>query len=165
LENVLGAPPPPPPPDVPSLDENDKEHQALPLRQLMEKHRNDARCASCHAAMDPLGFALENFDAIGRWRDAEGSTVINASAALPDGSTFEGPSGLRNLLLGRSEEFIHLVAEKMLTYALGRGLEYYDAPAVRKIVRESASEGYLWSTLILATAQSMPFQMRRSSTP
>jgi hypothetical protein len=165
LENVLGAPPPPPPPNVPSLDDNDPEHQALPLRQLMEKHRSNPGCASCHAPMDPLGFALENFDAIGRWRTADGKTPVDASAVLPDGTRFNGPSGLRSVLLTRSEDFVHVVADRMLTYALGRGLEYYDAPTVRRIVREAAQENFRWSSLILATAKSMPFQMRRLQKP
>ena len=162
LENILGAPPPPPPPNVPSLEENTTDNKPLPLRQLMEKHRRNPGCASCHAAMDPLGFALENFDAVGRWRGVDGNTPIDASAVLPDGTILEGPSGLRSMLLKQSADFVGVVAEKMATYALGRGLEYYDVPAIRGIVREAARENYRWSSLILATARSMPFQMRRS---
>jgi hypothetical protein len=131
----------------------------------MEQHRRNPGCASCHAAIDPLGFALENFDAIGRWRTADAGMPINASATLPDGRQLDGPSELRNMLLGRPEDFANVVAERMLTYALGRGLEYYDVPAIRKIVREAARDDYRWSSFILATAKSMPFQMRRSQKP
>ncbi|PYS50388.1 MAG: hypothetical protein DMG13_21170 [Acidobacteria bacterium] len=165
LENILGAPPPSPPPNVPSLDDSGTAGKPLPLRQLMEQHRKNPACAGCHAAIDPLGFALENFDAVGRWRTADAGTPINASATLPDGTQLDGPSELRNMLLGRPEDFAGVVAERMLTYALGRGLEYYDVPAIRKIVREAAREDYRWSSFILATAKSMPFQMRRSQKP
>jgi hypothetical protein len=162
LENILGAPPPPPPPNAPSLDDSATAGKPLPLRQLMEQHRKNPGCASCHASIDPLGFALENFDAVGRWRTADAGTPIDMSATLPDGRQLSGPSGLRNMLLGQPEDFAYVVAERMLTYALGRGLEYYDVPAVRKIVREAAREDYRWSSFILATAKSIPFQMRRS---
>jgi hypothetical protein len=165
LENMLGAPPPPPPPNVPSLEESGTDGKLLPLRQLMEKHRNNAGCASCHASIDPLGFALENFDAVGRWRTTDAGTPVDSSGVLPDGTTLEGPSGLRNVLLSRPEEFANVVAERMLVYALGRGVEYYDTPAIRQIVREAAPQQYRWSSLILATARSMPFQMRRSQKP
>src|SRR5438094_7408932 len=161
LENMLGAPPPPPPPNVPSLEDSGTDGKPLPLRQLMEKHRKNPGCASCHAAIDPLGFALENFDAIGRWRTADAGTAVDSSGVLPDGTRLEGPSGLRNVLLSRPEEFVTVFAERMLVYALGRGVEYYDVPAIRKIVREAARQEYCWSSLILATAKSMPFQMRR----
>ena len=163
LENLLGAPPPPPPPNVPSLDDSGTDGKPLPLRQLMEKHRKNPACAGCHATIDPLGFALENFDAIGRWRTLDAGTPVDSSGVLPDGTKLEGVSGLRNVLLSRPEQFASVFAEKMLTYALGRRLEYYDFPAIRKIVREAEKHDYRWSSLILATAQSMPFQMRRSS--
>jgi hypothetical protein len=132
------------------------------LRQLMENHRKNAACANCHAPMDPLGFALENFDATGRWRTSDGETPIDSSAVLPDGSKFDGPAGLRNVLLKHPEDFAGVVADRMLTYALGRGLEYYDMPVIRKIVREAARDDYRWSSFIVATVKSMPFQMRRS---
>ena len=163
LENLLGAPPPPPPPNVPSLDDSGTDGKPLPLRHLMEKHRKNPACAGCHATIDPLGFALENFDAIGRWRTLDAGTPVDSSGVLPDGTKLEGVSGLRNVLLSRPEQFASVFAEKMLTYALGRRLEYYDFPAIRKIVREAEKHDYRWSSLILATAQSMPFQMRRSS--
>jgi len=165
LENLLGAPPPPPPPNVASLEDSGADGRPLPLRELMEKHRKNPGCASCHAAIDPLGFALENFDAIGRWRTTDAGTPIDSSGVLPDGTRLEGPSGLRTVLLSRPEEFVGVFAEKMLVYALGRRVEYYDFPAIRKIVREAARQDYRWSSLILATAKSMPFQMRRSQKP
>ncbi len=162
LENLLGAPPPPPPPNVPSLEESGTDGKPLPLRQLMENHRKNPGCASCHATIDPLGFALENFDAVGRWRSADAGTPVDSSGVLPDGTQFDGPLGIRNVLLSRPEEFAAVFAERMLVYALGRGTEYYDYPAIRTIVRDAAREEFRWSSLILATARSMPFQMRRS---
>ena len=163
LENILGAPPPAPPPDVPELPGEQEGGKALSMRERMEKHRSNPACASCHAQMDPLGFALENFDGIGRWRAmSEGNTPIDASGALPDGTTFDGPAELRQLLAGRRDEFVRTVIEKMLVYALGRGLEYYDMPTVRRIQRDTAAADYRWSSLIQAIVESAPFQMRRS---
>ena len=162
LENILGSPPPPPPPNVPALEESATDGKPLPLRQLMEKHRKNVICANCHAPMDPLGFALENFDAIGRWRTLDAEAPIDSSGVLPDGTKLDGPSGLRNVLLRRPDDFASVFVERLLTYALGRGMEYYDAPAIRKIVRQAAPEDYRWSSLILATVKSLPFQMRRS---
>ena len=161
LDQILNTPPPPPPPDVPELTE--EKQLTGSLRKVMEQHRENALCASCHQRMDPIGFALENFDAIGRWRTLDAGTPVDSSGVLPDGTKLEGVSGLRNVLLSRPEQFASVFAEKMLTYALGRRLEYYDFPAIRKIVREAEKHDYRWSSLILATAQSMPFQMRRSS--
>jgi hypothetical protein len=166
LNNLLGAPPPPPPPNVPSLPEDNTEHgTSASMRERMERHRTNPVCASCHARMDPLGFALENFDGIGTWRAAEGKTPIDASGTLPDGSHFQGPAGLRSILLSRREEFVQTVAEKLLTYALGRGVEYYDAPSVRKITRDAAAKDYRWSSLIGGIVNSAPFQLRRSREP
>jgi hypothetical protein len=162
LENLLGAPPPPPPPDVPSLEEASPGKPAS-VRERLEQHRKNAVCASCHAPMDPLGLALENFDATGKWRVRDGDAAIDASGSLPDGSSFAGPTGVRQLLVSRRERFAATVTEKLLTYALGRGLEYYDAPAVRAIMREAAPNEYRWSSLVLAIVKSTPFQMRRSS--
>jgi hypothetical protein len=164
LENIMGTPPPPPPPDVPSLDEiKDSEGKLLSMRQQMEQHRANPVCASCHKMMDPLGFALENFDATGRWRTTDGGNPIDASGELPNGTKFEGPAELRKLLLSNPELIVHTVVDKLLTYAVGRGLEYYDAPVVREIVREAAPGDYAWSSIILGIVNSMPFQMRRSS--
>jgi mono/diheme cytochrome c family protein len=162
LENILGAPPPAPPPDVPPLAENKSGVKVLTLRERMEQHRANPVCASCHARMDPLGFALENFDATGQWRTRDGGTPIDASAVLPDGTKLEGPAGLRNMLIGQREQIATATTDKLLTYALGRGVSYYDAPAVRQIVREAARDGYRFQSLILGVVNSVPFQMRTS---
>ena len=165
LENILGTPPPPPPPDVPSLKERDENGKtvALSMRQRMEQHRANPVCAGCHSRMDPLGFALENFNAVGKWRTSnEDKTPIDTSGALPDGTKFQGPAELRKLLLKHPEQFVTTVTEKLLTYALGRGVEYYDMPAIRKILREAASSDYRWSSLIIGIVKSTPFQMRKS---
>ncbi|TDI15042.1 MAG: DUF1592 domain-containing protein, partial [Acidobacteria bacterium] len=165
LENILGTPPPPPPADVPELKEATRDGKPITMRQRMEEHRVNPACASCHARMDPLGFALENFDAIGRWRATEAGLPIDASGVLPDGTQFEGASGLREVLLSRRQDFVRTVTEKLLTYALGRGTEYYDAPAIRSIMREAAPSDYRWSSLIMGIVKSTPFQMRRSEEP
>ena len=164
LENVLGTPPPPPPPNVPALKDRGSDGKVLSMRQQMEQHRTNVVCASCHQRMDPLGFALENFDVVGRWRTTSGEpkTPVDASGALPDGTKFNGPADLRKVLLSRPEQFVNTVTEKLLIYALGRGLEYYDAPAIRKIVRGAARDNYSWSSVILGIVKSTPFQMRRS---
>ena len=163
LENVLGSPPPPPPPDVPTLTENDQSDEPpQSVRARLEAHRASPACAACHRVMDPLGFALENFDGIGRWRTTgEAGTPIDASGQLADGTLVDGPSSLAAALLRRPENFVTTVTDKLLTFALGRGVEYYDAPAVRRIVREAAAEDYRWSALIVGIARSVPFQMRR----
>jgi hypothetical protein len=164
LENILGAPPPPPPANVPSLDEKKGEAgKPLSVREQMELHRVNPACASCHKVMDPLGFALENFDATGRWRTTEAGNPIDASGILPDGTRFQGPAELRKILLSHPEQLAHTVTEKLLIYALGRGVEYYDMPAVRRILRDAAPGDYRWSSIILGIVKSMPFQMRRSS--
>ena len=162
LDNILGAPPPPPPPDVPDLEEN-PVGAVLPMRERMEHHRRNAICASCHARMDPLGLALENFDATGRWRTTEGGNRIDASAELDDGTSFAGPAGLRTVLLRRPEQFAETVTAKLLTFALGRGLEHYDAPAIRSILRRAEPRGYAFSALIEGIVESVPFQMRRAA--
>jgi hypothetical protein len=165
LENILGAPPPPPPPNIPSLRPRNDEGKALTMREAMAQHRKNPVCATCHARMDPLGFALENFDATGRWRTVDANSTIDASGELPDGTKFAGPAELRKILLRRPEEFVTTVTEKLLTYGLGRGVEYYDQPAIRKIVREAAPSEYHWSALIVGIVKSTPFQMRRSGEP
>ena len=163
LENILGTPVPPPPAAVPELSESGQAGKPASLRERMEQHTKNPACASCHSRMDPLGFALENFDAIGRWRTLdEDGTAIVASASLPDGTTFQGPVELRELLLNRRQEFVKTVIRKLLTYAVGRGIEYYDLPAVRTIMREAAPSDYRWSSIILGIAKSPPFQMKRS---
>jgi len=165
LDNLLGAPPPPPPPNVPALKERADDNKALTMRQRMQEHRANPVCASCHKLMDPIGFALDNFDAIGRWRVSDANTPIDPSGELPDGAKFQGPGGLREVLVTKREEFISTVTERLLTYALGRGVEYYDAPAIRRIVREAAPGGYRWSSLFLGVVTSTPFQMRRAAEP
>jgi hypothetical protein len=156
LENLLGSPPPPPPPNVPSLKE-DKEASVLTMRERMRLHQASPVCSSCHARMDPLGFALENFDGLGRWRSG-----VDASGTLPDGTKIDGPVGLRHVLLERKDEFVTTTTERLLTYALGRGVEADDMPAVRTIVRDAASREYRWSSLIMGIVRSVPFQMRRA---
>jgi hypothetical protein len=131
----------------------------------MERHRENAVCATCHMAMDPPGFALENFDPIGRWRDTDGGVPIDAGTMLTDGTTVDGPAGFREYLLSRSDEFLRTVTEKLLAYALGRELHYYDAPTVRQIVRDVGGEEARWTAVILGIVKSMPFQMRRVADP
>ena len=165
LEQLLGIPPQPPPPDVPSLGKDTEDGKLLTVRQQMEKHRVNPACASCHKLMDPLGFALENFDATGKWRTHEANAPVDASGVLPDGTEFQGPAELRKLLLSRPEQLVQTVTEKLLTYALGRGVEYTDAPYVRRILREAAPGDYRWSSLILGIVNSTAFQTRRSREP
>ncbi len=161
LENILGTPPPPPPPNVPALEDNTVSAK-LPVRERLAQHRADPACASCHDLMDPVGFSLENFDAVGRWRDVEGGQPIDASGGLPDGSRFTGVAGLEQGLLDRPEIFVGTMAEKLLTYAVGRGHEHFDAPAIRKIVRDARADDFRFSSLILGIVSSTPFQMRTS---
>ena len=164
LENVLGTPPPPPPPNVPELEPDADSGKALAMRQRMEHHRANPVCASCHRIMDPLGLALENFDAIGRWRaHMPGGSVIDAAGTMPDGTAFDGPADLRRLLVANPEQFATVVTEKLLTYALGRGVEYHDAPAVRQITRGAAADDYGLATLVVGVVKSTPFQMRLAS--
>ncbi len=163
LSHLLGAPPPPPPPDVPALPDRGAGGRPASVRERLEQHRENPVCANCHAPMDPLGFALEHYDAIGKWRaTGEGGGPIDASGVFPDGTGFEGLAGLKAVLASRHEQFVWTVTEKLATYALGRGLEHYDMPAVRGIVRDAASDDYTWSSLVLGIVESTPFQMRRS---
>ncbi|HMC65182.1 MAG TPA: DUF1592 domain-containing protein [Gemmataceae bacterium] len=162
LENILGAPPPPPPPAVPALKENAGTGKALSVRERLAEHRTNPACSGCHKLMDPVGFSLENYDAVGRWRTAEKSKPIDASGGLPDGSQFAGVSGLQQALLSRPEVFVGTFTEKLFIYALGRGVEYYDAPAARGIVREAQVNDFRFSSFILGIVKSTPFQMRRS---
>ena len=164
LENLLGAPPPPPPPDVPEL-EADAGSSAGGLRAALERHRANPACAVCHARLDPLGFALENFDAVGAYRAEEEGVAVDASADLPDGTVIAGADGLRAMLLDRRQEFVEALAEKLLTYAIGRGLEAHDRPAVREIRRRVESDGYRFSALVSAVVDSVPFRMRRIPEP
>ena len=164
LENLLGTPPPAPPPDVPALRETNRDGTVLSMRERMIQHRANPACATCHALMDPLGFALENFDAVGQWRDrGESFTAIDSSGVLPDGTPFEGAAGLRHSLVANPELFVRTLTEKLLVYALGRGLESYDAPTVRAITREAARDDYRFSAIVKGVVFSVPFQMRRSA--
>ena len=160
LENILGTPPPPPPADVPPLEAS-TDGQTLTMREAMAQHRANPVCASCHQLMDPPGLALEPFDAIGRWRTPnERIESADLSGVLPDGATFDGPAGLKQALLAHPDRFVTTVTEKLLTYAVGRGVEYYDAPAVRAITRAAAPENYRLTSLILGVVKSVPFRMR-----
>ena len=163
LENILAAPMPPPPPNVPALESSNKAGKPLPVREMLELHRANATCAGCHARMDPLGLSLENFDAVGQWRTTDAGSAIDASGVLLDGTKVNGPRELRQALLAQKTQFAKAVTEKLLTYVLGRGLGYYDAPAIRGIDRAAAANGYRWSSVILATVKSAPFQMRTAS--
>lgn len=162
LENILAAPVPPPPPDVNTNLDAQATAKPTSVRDMLEHHRANAICASCHARMDPLGFTLENFDALGQWRTMDAGTPINASGVLLDGSKVDGPAALRRALVAQREQFVRTVTGKLLTYALGREMEYYDAPAIRGVVRAVAPD-YRWSSMILAIVKSAPFQMRRSA--
>jgi hypothetical protein len=170
LENILGVPPPEPPPNVPALKENTKptdvgiETVEVPsVRQRMEEHRANPVCASCHKMMDPIGFSLENFDAVGQWRTKDGRSAIDASGQLVDGSRIDGPAALRQALLVYSDQFVRTVTEKLLIYASGRGVAYYDMPVVRSIVRDASRDNYRFSSLILGVVKSPTFQMRMKS--
>jgi len=164
LQNILGTPPPPPPPDVPQLDEQ-AVGTKMSLRKQMESHRTNSICASCHARMDPLGFALENYDAIGKWRTRDGDFPVDASGVLPDGKSFSTPAEMRKILTERIDEFARTLTEKMLVYSLGRGLERYDRPTVRQITTKLETSGYGLQTLVRAVVNSLPFQSRRAEAP
>lgn len=159
LKNLLGAEPPPPPPDVPALSDNTVS-ASLPIRERLAEHRTNPICASCHDALDPVGFSLENFDAVGRWREMEAGKPVDATGSLPDGSQFTGVSGLERAILKHPELFVGTMVEKLLTFALGRGVEYYDAVAIRKVVRDAAKNDYRFADLVVGLVRSVPFTMR-----
>ncbi|HKS36550.1 MAG TPA: DUF1588 domain-containing protein, partial [Verrucomicrobiae bacterium] len=161
LENILGTPPPPPLPNVPDLKDNTVS-STLSVRERLAEHRANSACASCHNLMDPVGFSLESFDAVGRWRTLEEGQPIDASGGLPDGSRFTGPSGLEQGLRRRPEVFVGTLTEKLLTFALGRGVEYYDAPAIRRIVRQAKGDDFRFTSIILGIVNSAPFTMRNA---
>jgi mono/diheme cytochrome c family protein len=162
LENILAAPVPPPPPNVNTNLDESKLGKTTTVREMLEQHRANPVCASCHARMDPLGFSLENFDAVGQWRTTDGESAINANGVLLDGTKVDGPAALRRALVAQKEQFVRTVTGKLLTYAIGREMQYSDAPAIRAVVRTSAVDDYHWSSTILAIVKSEPFQMRRS---
>jgi hypothetical protein len=160
LQNILGAPPPPPPDNVPPLPETEDGGQVpQSMRERMAQHRKNPVCANCHSRMDPIGLALEPFDAVGGLRDA----AVDTSGTLPDGTKFDGPTGLREALMSRPEMFVHTMVEKLFTYAVGRGLESYDAPAIRAVTHDAAHKEYAFSALIVGVVKSVPFQMRRAA--
>src|SRR5471032_3252680 len=161
LENLLAAAPPPPPPLVPSLDDA-KNGKKMTVREQMELHRKNPVCASCHTKMDPLGFSLENYDAVGAWRNGYAGSLVDASAVLPDGTKFDGPKGLQDILLTRKDQFVEALTERLMTYALARGVESYDMPAVRQVRYQASQDGYRMQSIILGIVQSVPFSMRRT---
>jgi hypothetical protein len=161
LEQILGTPPPPPPPAVPELSEKAEAVQAASLRQRLEQHRADPNCSSCHNIMDPIGFAFENFDGIGAWREKDGSFAIDPAGVLAEGQAIRGVDELKKVLLERKEEFYRSLATKVLTYGLGRGVEYRDRPALEEITRATSEGGGRFSAMILAIVKSDPFGRRR----
>jgi hypothetical protein len=163
LSSLLGTPPPEPPPNVPALKDTGIGGKPASVRARLEEHRKNPACAGCHASMDPLGFALENFDATGKWRTSDAGTAIDASGVLPSGVTFQGPNGLRDALLARKEQFVQATTEKLLAYALGRQIEAYDMPAVRKVVADGRPNDYRWRSIIEGIVKSKPFLMRTAS--
>ena len=161
LENILGAPPPPPPPNVPALRDTTSEGKVLSMRERMVQHRANPVCAACHMRMDPLGFALENFDAVGQWRTrSEAGDPIDPGGVLPDGTEIDGVQALRRVLLSRADQFSTTLTEKLLSYAVGREVGYYDRPAVRAVTRAAARDHYRFSSLVVGIVTSVPFQMR-----
>ncbi len=164
LTNILGIPPTPPPPNVPALKDNGGSGTPLSLRARMEQHRSDAVCAGCHKVMDPIGFALENFDAVGHWRDTDEGSRIDPSGTLFNGTKVDGPVELRQMLASNPDVFVGVLTEKLLTYALGRGVQYYDMPAVRRIVGEARAHDFRFSTVVLGIAESTPFEMKIKTT-
>ena len=163
LETLLGSPPPPPPANVPPLPSSSAA-QPTSLRERMEQHRSNPVCASCHTMMDPLGFALEHFDAVGRWRETDGGAKIDATMTMADGTPVASPKAFREALLAQYA-FVPTLAEKLMIFALGRGVEFYDAPTIRQLVRDLEKDGGRWSSLVLGIVRSAPFQMRRANAP
>jgi hypothetical protein len=161
LTNLLAAPPPPPPPDIPAL-KTTLDGRVLSAREQLELHRADPACSSCHAKMDPLGYALESFDAVGVYRTQEAGRPLDVTATLPDGTEFRAPSGLRKVMMERKDEFTRAFTERLLTYALGRGTEAPDMPTVRGIARAAAQDGYRLRAIILGIVKSEPFNLRRT---
>jgi hypothetical protein len=160
LTNILGTPPPAPPPNVPALEENLPGAAPKSVRARLEQHRNNPVCATCHNVMDPIGFALENFDAVGAWRTKEPGGAIDSSGQMANGTPVNGPQTLRAALTAQPEQFVGIVTEKLLTYALGRGLEAYDMPTVRRVVRDAAQHDYHFSAVVLGIANSPAFRMK-----
>jgi hypothetical protein len=160
LQNLLNTPPPPPPPNVPALKTESTAGHALSMREAMLQHRANPACAGCHAKMDPIGFALENFDAVGRWRDEDGGKPIDVVSTLPDGTRLDGVEGVRRLVLRDPRLFIEAMTSKLLMYAVGRNVQYYDGPAIRAIARESQKRNYTFASLVEGVVESEQFQLR-----
>jgi len=163
LESLLGMPPPPPPPNVPDLEPTDANGRPRSIRAQMEAHRSNPACASCHVRMDPIGFSLENFDAIGRWRTRSNGLPVESSAVFADGTPIDGVEGLRAFVLSRRDSYVDTFVAKLLTYALGRQVDFHDQPAIRAIVRDAAGGGERWSSIILGIVRSTPFQLRKAA--
>jgi hypothetical protein len=160
LTNILGTPPPPPPPNVPALKTSAESGKPSSLRERMEAHRANPYCAGCHKVMDPLGFALENFDAVGQWRDTDEGAKIDPSGTMYEGTKVTKPSDLRKMLASHPDVFLSVFTQKLMTYALGRGVEYYDMPTIRAILRESSKDDYKFSSILMGVIKSPPFQMK-----
>jgi hypothetical protein len=160
LENLLASPPPPPPPNVPALRTETEPGKALSMREATTQHRAAPQCAGCHALMDPIGFAMENYDAVGKWRETDAGVPVDTSGVLPNGRKIDGITGLKAALVEKPEQFASAVTEKLLMYALGRNLQYYDVPTVRQIAKEAARTNYTFSSLVSSIVKSVPFQMR-----
>jgi hypothetical protein len=163
LDNLLGMPPPPPPPNIPELEARAPDGRRLSVREQMEVHRRNPACAVCHVRMDPLGFALEQFDAIGRWRPIRQGVAVDAAATFADGTRIDGIAGLRQFVLARREHVVRAFVTKLLTYALGRQLDYRDQPAIRQILRAAAAGEYRWSAIVAAIVHSPPFHARKAA--
>jgi hypothetical protein len=163
LENILGTPPPSPPANVPALSDNEAGQEPKSLRERMELHRKNPTCATCHRVMDPLGFALENFDGIGAWRSKEPGGAIDPAGKLADGSDVDGPVALRAAIMRHPDQFVRTLTEKLMTYGLGRGLEYYDMPVVRAIARDTARKNYRFSAIVAGIVSSAPFRQKAPS--
>ena len=164
LEEVLGTPPPPPPPLVATLPPDDAVKEGLTFRQRLEEHRNKPQCASCHARLDPIGFALENFDAIGAWRDSIDGKPVDAKGVLTNGEPVDGPVQLKNALMARRDLFLRHLTEKLMAYALGRGLEFHDVPSVKEVLQKASGSDHRLNSMILEITRSYPFQWRRRET-
>jgi hypothetical protein len=161
LEQILGTPPPPPPPNVPTLPDDPAAAKAASLKERLEKHRADPNCAVCHVRMDAIGFSMENFDGIGAWRESDKGMKIDSVGKLPDGTTLDGPESLRRMLFNRKGDFAYCLTEKLLTYALGRGMEAYDRCTVKEIAEAAEKDGFKFSALMMAIVKSDAFQKRR----
>jgi hypothetical protein len=164
LTNLIGMPPDPPPPNVPALKEHSDPGKVTSLRERMEQHRANPACAGCHKVMDPIGFSLENFDAVGQWRSSDEGAKIDPAGVMFNGSKIDGPVALREILMAKPEIFASVFAEKLMIYALGRGLQYYDMPTVRAIVRDARRNDYRLSSIVLGIVKSTPFQMKAKGT-